>query len=105
MNKPIIFAIAVGVTLTALASVAHARTTKSGYLASPSLELLEKAISYAVQKDEAAFEKMMATGMVIQLKAGLQVEIVDTKFFKGLVKIRPRGETLELWTNIEAIGD
>jgi hypothetical protein len=105
MNIRTTLAITVVAALTTFAPPTQAKTTKSGYLASPSLELLEKAISYAVQKDEAAFEKIMATGMVISLKAGLQVEIVDTKFFKGLVKIRPRGETLELWTNIEAVGD
>ena len=87
----------------ALVSGAHAATTKSGFIASPSQELLEKAISYIVAKDEAAFNKLLATGMVIPLKAGLEVEIVDTKIFKGLVKIRPRGEVIELWTNIEAI--
>ena len=105
MNTRPILLITIVVALTAFTSAAHAKTTKSGYLASPSQEMLEKAISYVVAKDEGAFNKIMESGMVISLKAGLQVEIVDTKIFKGLVKIRPRGETLELWTNIEAVGD
>jgi hypothetical protein len=91
---------------TAFASVAQAKTTKSGYLASTSQELLEKTIAYVVDKDLVAYNKIMATGMVFSLKGGLEVEIVDnTAIAKGLVKIRPRGETVELWTNIEAVGD
>ena len=78
-------------------------TTVGGYLASPSQELLEKAVSYAAVNDAAALQKLMATGLVIQLKGGLEVHIADTKIFKGLVKIRPRGQTIELWTVAEAI--
>jgi hypothetical protein len=90
---------------TTFALVAQAKTTKSGYLASPSQELLEEALSYVAAKDEVAYNKIMATGTVFALKGGLEVEIVDTVISKGLVKIRPRGETIELWTNTEAIGD
>jgi hypothetical protein len=82
---------------------ANAETTVGGYLASPSQETLEKAISYVVDKDEAAFKKIMAGGLVLSLEAGLDVQIVDTKIFKGLVKIRPRGQTIELWTVSEAV--
>jgi hypothetical protein len=87
------------------ASVAQARTTKSGYLASTSQELLEKTIAYVVAEDLDAYNKIMATGAVFSLKGGLQVEVVETAITKGLVKIRPKGETVELWTNIEAVGD
>jgi|SRR5690606_13579062 len=97
-----LFAVAI-VAMFVCPSKAEAKTTVAGYLASPSMEMLEKAISYAAQGDNATLEKILATGLVIPLKAGLQVEIVETKFFKGLVKIRPRGETIELWTNIEAV--
>jgi len=94
---------AVAITAAATAQPLSAATTVGGYLASPSKELLEKATSYAVAKDEAALKKLMEGGMVISLKAGIDIEIVETKLFSGLVKIRPRGETLELWTVIEAV--
>ena len=80
-----------------------AATTVDGYLASPSKELLEKAIKYCGQKDEAALKQLMDSGLVIFLKANVEVEIMETKIFSGLVKIRPRGSTLELWVPIEAV--
>lgn len=102
--RPILF-IASILVFTAFTSVAQAKTTKSGYLASTSQDLLEKTIGYVVAKDLDAYNKIMATGAVFSLKGGLEVEIVEMAVAKGLVKIRPKGETIELWTNIEAVGD
>lgn len=81
------------------------RTTKSGYLASVSEKLLDKAIDYAVAKDHTALQKLMDTNLVFMLKSGLRIHIVDTKIFSGKVKIRPAGETVEVWTLIEAVGN
>ena len=83
----------------------NARITKSGYLASTSEELLDKAIEYAVAKDYAALQKILDTQLVFMLKGGLRVYIVDTKIFSGKVKIRPVGETFEVWTLIEAVSN
>lgn len=83
----------------------NARITKSGYLASTSEELLDKAIEYAVAKDHAALQKILDTHLVFMLKGGLRVYIVDTKIFSGKVKIRPVGETFEVWTLIEAVSN
>lgn len=77
--------------------------TKPGYLAAFTEELLDKAVGYAVERDEEALQQIMATGAVIVLKGGLRVSLVDTHFFGGKVKIRPRGSTLELWVPIEAV--
>ena len=82
----------------------NTRITKSGYLASVSEELLDKAIEYAVAKDNVALQKLMDSKMVFMLKGGLKVYIVDTKIFSGKVKIRPAGQTVEVWTLIEAVG-
>ena len=87
-------------------AVAYGQTTyvtKSGYLAAITEDALDKAIEYIVQKDNAALQQLMSTGMVFQLKAGIPVHVVDTKMFSGKVKIRPRGSTAEVWTLIEAI--
>ena len=65
----------------------NTRITKSGYLASVSEELLDKAIEYAVAKDNVALQKLM-----------------DSKMVSGKVKIRPAGQTVEVWTLIEAVG-
>jgi hypothetical protein len=89
-----------------ISAVAYSQTTyvtKSGYLAGVTEEALDKAIDYAVQKDDSALQQLISTGMVFPLKAGIPVHIVDTKFFSGKVKIRPRGSTVEVWTVMEAI--
>jgi len=51
-----------------------------------------------------ALQKLMDSNMVFMLKGGLKVYIVDTKIFSGKVKIRPAGQTVEVWTLIEAVG-
>ncbi len=81
------------------------RITKSGYIASTSKELLDKAIEYIAAKDNAALQKILETKLVFVLKAGLKVYVVDTKIFSGMVKIRPVGETVEVWTLIEAVSN
>lgn len=90
---------------SSIALAQETRTTNPGYLASFSEELLDKAVEYAVAKDDVAFQKLLDTKLVFPLKGGLRVYIVDTKIFSGKVKIRPVGETFELWTVIEAIAD
>jgi len=77
--------------------------TKSGYIASVSEELFDKAVSYAVQKDYVALQKLLDSKLVFMLKAGVPVYLEDTKMFSGKVKIRPAVSTVSVWTNIEAV--
>lgn len=77
--------------------------TRSGYIASTSEKYLDKAFEYIVAKDQVALQKIMDTNLVFMLKGGLKVHIVDRKIFRGKVKIRPVGETLEVWTSSEAV--
>lgn len=81
------------------------KITVGGYFASPSEELFDKAMTYTVQRDEVALSRLMATGLVIPLKADMPVETTDARIFSGKVKIRPRGQTIELWTVYEAVKD
>jgi hypothetical protein len=93
----------VAIVATVVAQPIEAETTLRGYMASTSKELLQKATQYCVQKDDAALKELMDTGLVFWLKPDVEVEVMETKLFSGLVKIRPRGSTLEVWTHIEAI--
>lgn len=86
-----------------LALAQSTRKTVPGYLASTSEDLLDKAIEYAVSKDYVALQKLLDSDLVFMLKGGLEVYIVKCKFFSGKVKIRPTGETIEIWTVIEAV--
>jgi len=65
--------------------------------------MLDTAISYLAANDKEAFNKLVDSGSVIGLKGGLEVQIMETKTSKGKVKIRPIGETIEVWTVSEAV--
>jgi len=77
--------------------------TKGGYIAAITEELSDKAIRLSVAGDDIALQKLLNTNLVIVLKEGIKVEIIDTKFFSGKAKIRPYGTNIELWTVVEAI--
>jgi len=83
---------------------AHAGcTTKGGYLAALTEDLLDKAVSYSVAGDIAALQTLMDAGLVFSLKSGVTVYIEDTKIFSGKVEIRPAGVTSTVWTVLEAV--
>lgn len=77
--------------------------TKGGYIASISENYLKTAMTYAAQGDEVAFNKMERQRKIFVMKEGIRVYISDTKFFSGIVKIRVEGDTIEVWTLIDAI--
>ena len=81
----------------------HLYVTKTGYFASPSREMFDKASSYLAAKDFDALQTVLQSGDVFRLKAGIEVHLVDTAVWSGMVKVRPHGQTLEFWTNTEAI--
>ena len=77
--------------------------TVGGHAAAVSEKLLDRVVDLSVAKDYEALQKLLDSGLVIILKKGIKVEVVDTKLFSGKVKIRPFGTNLELWTVMEAI--
>ena len=77
--------------------------TKENYPASASRTYLDKFVEYSVAKDYAATQKLLDSGLVILLKPGIEVYLVETKLWSGVVKIRPKGYTQEFWTLSEAI--
>ena len=79
------------------------KTTKSGYCGSVYLSDLKTFIRYIIAADGVAMDKLIASKRVIRLKAGLKVQIVDRAEWGTLIKIRPKGETVTVWTVIEAV--
>ena len=49
-----------------------------------------------------ALQKLLDAGVVIWLKEGIKVQIVDSTW-TGKIKIRPKGELVEVWTVMEAV--
>lgn len=70
-------------------------------------DYFEKLVSYAVDKDNEAFSRALARGLLagvcVRFSNGERVFIADTAIFSGLVKVRRSGETAEYWTNLEAV--
>jgi len=77
--------------------------TVGGHMAAVSEKLLDRVVDLSIAKDYDALQQLLDSGLVIILKKGIKVEVVDTKLFSGKVKIRPFGTNLELWTVMEAI--
>jgi hypothetical protein len=84
-------------------SASGPRLTRSGYFACASYEQFDEFTKYLVDQDKEAAAQLLVTGECSELKAGVPVEIVDTKILSGAVRIRPRGSRASVWTNIEAI--
>lgn len=77
--------------------------TKSGYVYGINREYFDKAMDMLINKDNLALAKLQNTGVVGFLKPGVKVYREDVSIMSGAIKIRPEGETVEVWTNIEAV--
>ena len=79
--------------------------TVKGYWASTSKAKIEKLIDLLASGDyDAADLYTKLNPDVFMLKAGLKVHLVDSTWLGSLVKIRPNGQLIEIWTVKEAIG-
>lgn len=89
---------------TQSASSAQAiKQTKPGYFASRSESDLQQAIKLLAANNNAALNKLLASGRVFPLVDGINVYIIETKPILGRVKIRATGEFDDFWTVIEAV--
>ena len=82
---------------------AEKRVTRGSYLAAATEEMLDRAVQYTNDGDMKALQKLLDAGLVIYLRSGITVFIVQVKISNGTVKIRPEGSTDEIWTAIEAV--
>jgi len=78
--------------------------TKSGYIASTSKGMIERLVEYATAGDKEGFERFVKENhpRVFTLKSGLTVHVLE-RTWDGLIKIRVKGMTLEVWTFAEAV--
>ena len=84
-----------------LSSQRRIKYTVGGHIAATSEEILDKAIELSIAKDYAAFKQLMDSGLIIELKSGLKVEVIKSKF--SVVKLRVWGTNDEFWTVVEAV--
>lgn len=75
--------------------------TKGDYFVAISKEDFKKAQDYKIAKDLEALKELLATGKIFYLKPGIEVYRLKSTF--GLVKIRAKGTTIEMWTYMEEI--
>jgi len=77
--------------------------TKKGYVAATTEQYLSMAVKIYASGDMNAFYKLMNSNPnIFPLKEGVRVYLEDVKL-KGIVKIRPEGSTVSIWTIREAI--
>ena len=103
MKKTVVIMFLLSCMLAGVAIAQPNCITKANYLAAISEELFEEATGYLAQRDFIALQKLLDSGWVVMLKAGIPVYIEDTKLFGGKVKIRPVGFTTGIWTHTEAV--
>jgi len=78
------------------------KTTKKGYLAAISEDYFDKMSDLVAVKDYEAVQVLIDAGVVIWLKEGMKVQIVDSTW-TGSIKIRLKGTVVEVWTYREAV--
>ncbi len=76
-------------------------TTVSGYLYSVNESWLRQANRMHIDDDDVALGKMIDAGKVSLLPPGIEVKFVQHS--AGLVKVRAKGYTKEIWTKRKAI--
>jgi len=75
--------------------------TEGVYVASVSKRIIIDAVEYYSNGDTDAIEKLLKSGLAIKLKPGTEVFLLEVDL--GIVKIRVKGQILELWTYREEI--
>ena len=75
---------------------------KGAYYVAISKEIFRQAQSYKIAKDLVALNELLETGKIFYFRPGIEVYRLDVTF-SGLVKIRAKGTTVELWTYREEI--
>lgn len=88
-------------TASAAIAVAGEGTITTATFGATSKELSEKVTRYAIDKDAAAIMQLIQRGSVILLQPGQKVYLVETSLLSGLVKVRLKGSTDEVWIPIE----
>ena len=102
MRKSIFLILMLITILSQLVIAQEYKTTKKGYLAAITEEYLDKSIDLINAKDYEALQKLIDARVVFWLKEGLKVQVVD-RTWTGKIKIRPKGELVEVWTFAEAV--
>lgn len=106
MNPSPKFIVVTLITLLALAASSVTAFAGEGTIATATFGAISKEVSgkvtrYAIDKDGAAILQLIQSGLVILLQPGQRVYLVETSLFSGLVKVRPKGSTDEVWIPIE----
>jgi hypothetical protein len=98
------------IAVCALCLPAHAKSHHidgDSWFGCVSKDYYSTLVGYVTDNDKEALKKALlaglATGQCNKFKADEEVFLEDTSVIPGLVQVRPKGETIEYWTNMEAI--
>jgi hypothetical protein len=77
-------------------------TTKAGFIAAAFESDIRQAVWYDTQADDVSLTIMLRSNRVFILRPGMRVYL-ENSTVDGLVQIRLQGQTLAVWTVVEAI--
>lgn len=101
--KKIILYILVSVVWWSVAYSAECETV-AGFYGAVSEQALSQAARYAENKDAEGFALLVKAGMIFKMKAGAGVEIRETNFKNGFVKVcSEKNKSVCFWTTVNAI--
>lgn len=81
-----------------------AKALKPGYVIATSKDNFDLGSDMLFAGDKDAFVKLVLSGRVVLTDVVTKkVYVVDVHPWSGLVEVRPEGETLIFWTNVEAV--
>jgi len=76
---------------------------KAGQIAAVSEAYLDEAYRYLADDDPDALQDLLDAGAVFIMVRGVRVRVLDTKIWRGRVKIRVEGTTIDLWAALASI--
>jgi len=76
---------------------------KAGQIAAVSEAYLDEAYRYLADEDPDALQDLLDAGAVFIIERGVRVHVLDTKIWRGRVKIRVEGTTIDLWAALASI--
>ena len=76
---------------------------KAGQIAAVSEAYLDEAYRYLADDDPDALQDLLDAGAVFIMVRGVRVHVLDRKIWRGRVKIRVVGTTIDLWAALASI--
>ena len=89
------------ITLVLCNSICFGATLKKGSFVAATREIYNKMVSMAVKKDYVALAKLDQAGLIAEIPADVEVEIVKSHW--GVLEVRAKGHINTVWVSSEFV--